>query len=62
MANEIELKILTALGIGDAAPEAEAAPEQLAATGTDGALVDAIAPKIAARKSETDTPATPASE
>ena len=62
MANEIELKILTALGIGDAAPEAEAAPEQLAATGTDGALVDAIAPKIAARKSESDAPATPASE
>ena len=62
MANEIELKILTALGIGDAAPEAEVAPEQLAATGTDGALVDAIAPKIAARKSETDEPATSASE
>ena len=62
MANEIELKILTALGIGDAAPEAEVAPEQLAATGTDGALVDEIATKIAARKSETDEPATSASE
>jgi recombination protein RecA len=62
MADEIELKILTALGIGDAAPEADAVPEQLAATGTDGAVVDAIAPKIAARKSDSDAPAAPASE
>jgi recombination protein RecA len=62
MADEIELKILTALGIGDAAPEADAVPEQLAATGTDGAMVDAIAPKIAARKSDSDAPAAPASE
>jgi len=62
MADEIELKILTALGIGDAAPEADAVPEQLAATGTDGAMVDAIAPKIAARKSDSDATAAPASE
>jgi hypothetical protein len=62
MADEIELKILTALGIGDAAPEADAVPEQLAATGTDGAMVDAIAPKIAARKSDSDAAEAPASE
>jgi recombination protein RecA len=62
MADEIELKILTALGIGDAAPEADAVPEQLAATGTDGAIVDAIAPKIAARKSDSDAAEAPASE
>jgi len=46
MANEIETRILTALGIGDAV-------EEVAATGTDGAPVD-ISTKAALRKADTD--------
>jgi hypothetical protein len=46
MANEIETRILTALGIGDAV-------EEIAATGTDGAPVD-ISTKAALRKADTD--------
>ncbi|MEN9740144.1 MAG: recombinase RecA [Actinomycetota bacterium] len=51
LADEIEQKILVALGI------VEGAPEAIAATGTDGAVVEPIAPKIAARKAESDAPA-----
>jgi recombination protein RecA len=46
MANEIETRILTALGIGEAV-------EEVAATGTDGAPVD-ISTKAALRKADTD--------
>ncbi|MDP4586492.1 MAG: recombinase RecA [Microbacteriaceae bacterium] len=46
MANEIETRILTALGIGEGV-------EEVAATGTDGAPVD-ISTKAALRKADTD--------
>jgi recombination protein RecA len=46
MANEIETRILTALGIGDAV-------EVVAATGTDGAPID-ISTKAAQRNADTD--------
>jgi recombination protein RecA len=46
IANEIETRILSALGIGDAV-------EEVAATGTDGAPVD-ISTKAAQRKADTD--------
>ena len=48
LADEIEQKILVALGIVDGPDAVEA----VAATGTDGAPVDSIAPKLAARKAE----------
>jgi recombination protein RecA len=48
MANEIETKILTALGIVEGA-------EAVAATGTDGAPID-IATKAAQRKTDADAP------
>jgi recombination protein RecA len=46
MADEIEMRILTALGIGDAV-------EEVAATGTDGAPID-ISTKAAQRNADTD--------
>jgi len=46
MADEIETRILTALGIGDAV-------EEVAATGTDGAPID-ISTKAAQRNADTD--------
>ena len=52
LADEIEQRILVALKIVDGVEEV------VAATGTDGAPVDSIEPKLAARKAEAEAPTT----